>query len=126
MHYELADVVSRPKSAFDLIAHKGIVVGFDAVFHNTPERGEHISTLREFANGKRVSIIKRHPHPAQRHAILRRIRQQLAAPRGHDVFGYNCEHSVSRVLGLPAQSEQLRTWLAFAAIATLAMAASRA
>lgn len=126
MHYQVADVLSRPKSFFGLVAHKGVVVGHDAVFHNTPLRGEHISSSREFADGKMVTIVRRHPNVASKQAILRRIRHQLAEPRAHHPTAYNCEHSVSRALGLPVQSEQLQTWVKVAGVLALALLASRA
>jgi hypothetical protein len=102
-HYlEAGDVVKRPKGIFE---HQGIYLGNDRVFHNTPGRGEHVSSLQEFANGYPVSL-KMAPS-GNRSPLLARVYQAINNPRGYDPILNNCEHTVNRILEGTPRSRQL-------------------
>ena len=46
--YQPGDIVARRKW---LVMHKGVVLGDGRILHNTPWRGEHVSSEREFRAG---------------------------------------------------------------------------
>lgn len=102
-HYlEPGDIVKRPKGVFE---HQGIYLGNDRVFHNTPGRGEHVSSLQEFSNGHPVSL-KLAPK-GNRAGLLARAYQAIEHPRGYDPILNNCEHTVNRILEGAPRSRQL-------------------
>ena len=114
------DIVSRRKG---LVLHKGVVLPDGGVLHNTPRRGEHVSTLWEFADGEPVAV-ERRPY-ALRRATLERAQYVRPRSRGYDLFSNNCEHTVSRVAEGRARSPQLGSWLMGAGVALAVLAVSR-
>lgn len=105
------DKLTRPKGVF---THTGIYTGYDRVFHSTPERGPHISSLDEFAAGKLVTV---HPaNDADRPAILARVRSELERQQQYDPVFNNCQHVSSRAEVGHATSEDL---MAIALITTM-------
>ena len=112
------DVVARRKGP---VMHKGVVMPGGRILHNTPGRGEHLSTLAEFAAGKRVHLVRRACGTS-------RARAYEAAPRrdrGYNLFTYNCEHTASRVAHGREESPQLRGWIAGIGVAALTFALTR-
>lgn len=104
----VGDVLSRPKLPF---VHKGVYVGNGLVVHNLPGRGEHISTLRDFANNQPVSVT---PLPTHKRPVAWRKAAAVAAnPRAYDAITNNCEHTVTRITENREYSSQLR-WIGFA------------
>jgi hypothetical protein len=98
------DVVSRPKGP---VTHVGVVVDGGGVLHNTPGRGEHVSSVAAFAAGRPLRV--------ERHAESDRHRLAAAAsghgPRGrYHLLANNCEHLVSRVRDGRADSPQVSVW----------------
>jgi len=120
--YLAGDVLSRRKG---LVMHRGIALGDGRVMHNTPGRGEHISSLSEFANGQRVHA--RSASYTERRSALRHAAQleRSAARRSYHLFGNNCEHTVSRANSGAAKSPQLRGWVAGVGLAAVALAVTR-
>jgi hypothetical protein len=99
---EPGDLLSRPKWP---VIHKGVVTPDGKVFHNTPQRGEHISTIEEFSVGKSVKAIK---SPASRRGdILQRLEKAVFNPQRYSYTKYNCDHSSSQILTGNAASPQL-------------------
>lgn len=112
------DVVARRKGP---VMHKGVVLPDGRVLHNTPGRGEHVSTLEEFGAGRTVHVVRR--------ACARsRARAYQARPRAdqrYNIFTNNCEHTTSRVVHGREESPQLRGWIAGVGVAALAFALTR-
>lgn len=104
------DVLSAPK-ALGLIRHLGLVIGPNQVLQNTPERGEHVATVQEFARKRSVDVLRTGAHPnvvqARASAILRR-------PRTYDLLRNNCEHTVTKVLTGVGRSGQALLWISLA------------
>lgn len=120
--YLAGDVLSRRKG---LVMHRGIALGDGRVLHNTPGRGEHISSVAEFANGQRVRVrgaSRRERASALRHAA--NLERGLPR-RSYHLFDNNCEHTVSRAHSGAARSPQLRGWIAGVGIAAVALAVTR-
>lgn len=114
-------VLKRPKAA-GLVEHEGLYLGNGLVFHNTPARGDHISTLADFSQGQSIRIHRTDQHLVP--AALIRAQQLAWVNRRYDVASYNCQHSVRKALGLAAESPQIRGW-ALASLALLVLAAAR-
>ena len=119
MHYLPGDVIARRKG---LVVHKGVVLEDGSVLHNMPERGEHVSSISEFADGRRVEV-RPQPLDVRRNAV-RRAESVLRAPRTYDLLGHNCDHTVTRLTEGRPRSPQLMNWLlgAGAALAVFAVA----
>jgi hypothetical protein len=119
----VGDVISRPK--LGVVDHLGIVVGFDRVLHNTPERGEHVSSFREFALGQPVKLVSRAKSVAEAWEVVQRAGVILSKPKQWSLT-HNCEITVAKAQGLPLQSKQLAGWAVAGAVIGLALLASRA
>ncbi len=116
-------VIGRAKW-FGLTEHIGVLLPSGRVAHCAPGRGEHLSTLAEFAAGQNVRLV-RHV-PAQEHQeTVARISQALTAPRPYDVFTNNCEMFANRVTGEKPASPQLQGFVAVLAIVGLVSLAAR-
>lgn len=111
------DIVSRRKGP---VMHRGIMLDDDRVLHNTPFKGEHVSTLEDFCRGKRVRV--RHLAAAQRDRALRYAQAQRE--RAYNPFTNNCEHTVTRAAGGAPRSPQLAL-IAGAGAAAAAFALTR-
>ena len=53
MTYLPGDILSRRKG---VVMHRGVALGNGQVLHNTPSRGEHISSVEEFRAGQRLHV----------------------------------------------------------------------
>lgn len=100
----IGDFLLRPKSLG--FTHVGVWLGNGTVFHNAPTRGEHVSSVQDFAKGETVSFQSTNASPA---TVLTRVRSRLATPRGYDLLSNNCEHSANHVVTGEASSRQLIT-----------------
>jgi hypothetical protein len=109
--FQAGDIVARRKG---LVMHKGLVMQDGSILHNTPSRGEHLSTEREFAAGRRVRVERSTIGPVPE---LRR--------RGYHLFRNNCEHTVHRASTGRAHSPQLKAWLAGVGVAAVALVVAR-
>lgn len=96
------DVVACDKG---VLKHVGVVISENRVLHNTPERGEHISSLFDFCQGRPYEIRRTPAHLCQ--VVLHNASIIAISPRQYDVIVNNCEHTATRALGLEPQSQQL-------------------
>lgn len=117
-HWLPGDIVARRKG---FLMHQGVVLRDGSVLHNTPLRGEHVSSEAEFRRGKPMRV--RRLDEAQRGNTLRYAEQ--GARRGYHLFTNNCEHTVTRAAGGRAESPQLVTWAAGVGTAAVAFALTR-
>lgn len=111
------DVVARRKG---LVMHKGVLLADGRVLHNTPGRGEHVSSFEEFRRGRRVYRVGA---ADGRRGV--RLPAGVAVGRRYNLFTNNCEHTVSRVTEGRARSRQLRGWVAGVSVAAVALALTR-
>ena len=115
--YQPGDLLARRKG---FVMHRGIALGDGRVLHNTPWRGEHVSSEREFRAGKRLRVYRL--DAAARQRALHAAEQ---ASRRYNLFTNNCEHTVNRATSGTATSPQLQGWIAGAGVAVLAIALVR-
>ena len=120
--YLPGDIVARRKG---LVMHRGIALGGDRILHNTPLRGEHVSTEAEFRQGQPMHV--RHTERIKRLRTLHAAQDaaQGQPRRGYNLFTNNCEHTVTRAATGKAQSPQLISWSAGIGIGALAFALTR-
>jgi len=118
--YLPGDIVSRRKG---FVMHKGIALGDGRVLHNTPFRGEHISTEHEFRNGQRLYVTSQDRARRER-ALLHA--EGIRQGRSYSLLTNNCEHTVSRASTGRAQSPQLLGWAAGLAVGLAAGVAAGA
>ena len=115
--YQPGDIVARRKG---LVMHKGVVLADGRILHNTPWRGEHVSTERQFRAGRRLRVAAVDPHTRRR-----RLGAAQQGARRYNLFTNNCEHTVNRATTGRASSPQLQGWIAGAGLAVLAIAVLR-
>lgn len=108
----IGDLLVRPK-AFGIFSHFGVLVGPNTVLQNTPDKGEHLATVREFAAGKPVTVL---PTGINWSQVAVRVRRVLANPKAYNPFSRNCEHTATEVVRGSSTSPQL---LLFAALAVV-------
>lgn len=123
MSYLPGDIVGRRKG---LVMHKGLVLDDGRVLHNLPLRGEHVSSISEFARGHRISVTARSRE--QRQAALRNAASRNAG--GVDggryrLFSNNCEHTVYGIADGRPRSPQLHAWLLGLGAAGITLALTR-
>jgi hypothetical protein len=116
--YLAGDVLSRRKG---LVMHRGIALGDGRVLHNTPWRGEHITSEAEFRAGHRLSVTRL--DRASRERAL--AHAERITGRGYNLFSNNCEHTVTRAIDGRARSPQLLQWLGGAAAGGALLALTR-
>ncbi|MEM1434874.1 MAG: hypothetical protein AAGG11_12510 [Pseudomonadota bacterium] len=116
MSYLPGDILSRRKGP---VMHHGVALGNGQVLHNTPSRGEHISTLEEFRAGQRLRV-ERRSYAERERALARAARYRGGR---YNLITNNCEHTTYRLADDSSHSPQLRGWLlgVGAAGATLAL-----
>lgn len=93
------DIVSRPKGA---VTHVGLMLDGGRVLHNTPERGEHVSTLAEFGRGRPLRVER-----LERSERLRLLARASRGARGYHLLHHNCEHTLYRAREGRPRSPQL-------------------
>jgi len=96
------DILSRPKFPFK---HFGVYLGDGRVLHNSPEKGEHVSDVREFSSGHEIEVT---PTPPDKKAeIMQRVQDTVRKPRSFDAPTNNCEHTKTRITEGRAYSSQV-------------------
>ena len=115
--YQPGDILARRKG---LVMHKGIALSDGRVLHNTPWRGEHVSSAREFRAGKRLQVTR-----LDREARRRALHSAEQSSGRYNLFTNNCEHTVNRAVQGKAASPQLQGWIAGAGLAALTFAVLR-
>jgi hypothetical protein len=113
-------VISRLKAG--AWKHIGILLPDGRVVHCSPVRGEHVSSIEEFAMGHDIDIIEEIP-PRLRAATLIRVANAMQAPKNYHATTNNCEIFVNRMLDRGAVSPQLNGALIFAILALIGFAA---
>ncbi len=103
--YTPGDLLRRLKG---FIHHKGVYLGGGFVLHNTPDKGEHVSTVQTFARGAKV--LRSRIQAADRRPVLQRAYKTIRAPRKYNPLTNNCEHTATRVVMGQASSDQLIRW----------------
>ena len=114
-------VISRP--ATGNLRHFGVLLPDGQVAHCTPQRGEHISTVEEFANGRDVKIER--SVPAEKYwATLMRVISPMYVPKAYHLVSNNCEIFANRVTGEKEESPQLQgAMMLFGLFAVVALVA---
>ena len=102
-HLNIGDVLTRPK-CLGIIEHCGVLVGHDTVLHNTPGKGEHLATVREFSGGAPVKVRRTGANPS---GVWARCQKILSAPKAYDPLERNCEHTTNEVAHGEAKSPQI-------------------
>ncbi len=97
------DIVLRRKGP---VMHQGIALDDGRVLHNTPRRGEHVSSLEDFRRGKTLRALRL--DESQRARALRHA-HEAAEGKAHryHLFRNNCEHTVTRATTGKPRSPQL-------------------
>ncbi len=116
--YLPGDIVSRRKG---LVMHKGVVMRDGRVLHNTPFKGEHVTTMEDFKAGQRL-YVERQSVEARRRALRA---ADLETVRGYHLLRNNCEHTAHRATTGKAHSPQLRSWLVGIGAGAVTFAATR-
>ncbi|HSG90129.1 MAG TPA: hypothetical protein VLA56_13030 [Pseudomonadales bacterium] len=98
------DIVKRPKGP---VTHVGVVLDGGLVLHNTPERGEHVSTLAEFSRGRPVRVER--PDDSERLRLLASATASARSRRYH-LLQNNCEHTLYRARDGRPRSPQVLSW----------------
>ena len=93
-------VIARPK-ANGPGEHWGVLISGNVVAHNTPERGEHVSTLAEFAPQGVVRVVRQVPVERANDSLLRiqAAVQCRGAPAAYHPMKNNCQSFANRVTG---------------------------
>jgi len=99
----IGDFLTRPK-ALGFIEHVGVYLGSNAVATNTPEKGEHVTTLQEFASGQPVKVQRTNANPV---AVTVNAQKILSNPKRYDLFARNCEHTAHEIIHGIAKSPML-------------------
>lgn len=118
--YLPGDIVTRRKG---LVMHKGVALGGGLVLHNTPFKGEHISSERDFSRGNKIGVINM--EHKQRQRALNHAYAYERESRSYHLLRNNCEHTVMRATTGNASSPQLKSWMIGLAAATLTFAVTR-
>lgn len=99
----IGDLLIRPK-VLGLIDHFGVVIAHDRVLQNTPERGEHVTTVNEFSAGQKITVRSTGANPS---SVLARAREILAYPQKYHLINRNCQHTANEVANGEAKSPML-------------------
>jgi hypothetical protein len=108
----IGDLLVREK-ALGFFNHVGVMVAPNAILQNTPEKGEHLAALPEFAAGEQVKVVTT---GADRSLVSVRAQHVLANPKAYNPLSRNCEHTVYEVVSGVAKSPQLLLWVGVAII----------
>ncbi len=116
-------VISRPKLT-GIGRHVGVYFNDGCVAHATPDRGAHISSLAEFAQGRPVKIDRDVPEEF-RDEILRRLSllQQNRLP--YHPTDQNCEVIANWLVGAKPESPQVLGWALALVVAGLFVASRK-
>lgn len=103
--------------------HEMILTSGSVVFHNTPERGEHLTTLEDALRGLDAS---QHAIPENvQAAAYQRLMAAIRNPRPYDAFLNNCQHTVNRIVYGKAESRTLQGIVTIGVVSAFAFFALR-
>jgi len=105
------------------VKHWGIYLGNSQVFHCTPEKGEHVSTLNEFC--KDIKVTYQSTAPDRRFIIYSLINEHLRYPRRYDLITNNCEQIVREIATGIRESKQLQGWAFIGIVGLVAIVLSQ-
>jgi len=117
----VGDVLTRPK-ALGIATHFGVVIAPNAVLQNTPERGEHLTTVQDFSAGKPITVHRTGVHPS---IVVARAHNALANPQKYDLIQNNCEHTTTKIVQGIAKSSQIAFFLTLAVLGGAVFLASK-
>ena len=104
--------------------HQGIALGDGRVLHNTPRRGEHVSSVEDFRRGK--ALRARRLDERQRARALHHAHEAAdGKTQRYHLFRNNCEHTVTRATTGKAKSPQLMAVAAGLVVGAVTLAAIR-
>jgi hypothetical protein len=109
----IGDVLTRPKKDLRIVTHAGVVIAPGLVLQNTPDKGEHLTTLQDFTSGEAVAVLRTGANPS---VVAARAQAVLAKPSKYDVLKNNCEHTVTKIVEGISRSPQLLFILFVAAV----------
>lgn len=115
----LGDIIRRPKGP---VWHWGVWLP-PGVLHNTPENGEHISTLAEFHGGKPIEIIR--PLDINRDEIIHRAQSIINHPSSYQYLWRNCEHTINQIIADEVYSQTVNNIALLVLVAVAAYAAAK-
>lgn len=112
------------------IQHHGIITDFwlnpwtnqwvVLVMHTTPERGVHVSTLEEFADGRPLELVAVPQSVEHQQMILETA--LLNEDQPYMLFNKNCQHFASHCYTHKAESPQLQQGVLLAGLVVAAFA----
>ena len=104
--------------------HQGIALGEGRVLHNTPRRGEHVSSMEDFRRGK--ALRARRLDDTQRARALHHAHEAAGRRvQRYHLFRNNCEHTVTRATTGQARSPQLMAIAAGLVVGAVTLVAIR-
>ena len=112
INIRIGDVLTRPKPGTPF-THVGVALGNGMAAHNTPDRGEHASSLEDFADGQPVTVHRTGADPS---IVVARAQTVLASPQGYHAVVNNCEHTATKIIRGAARSSQAAFWFVVAII----------
>ncbi|WP_143269348.1 C40 family peptidase [Mangrovitalea sediminis] len=117
--YEIGSELSVPQQFY---RHVGVYVGLGQVFHNHPERGEEITTVGGFANGRAVSVTE--SGVLEPMAFMARVHAAISNPASYNLLTRNCEHTASWLRTGKAKTPQVWIWGSAAVLTAVALFAA--
>lgn len=116
-------VISRPKLT-GLGRHVGVYFNDGYVAHSTPERGAHVSTLVEFAQGRVVQTERVVPESLRQEAVSR-LSQIQSNKIPYHLTHRNCEVVANWLVGGKPESPQVLGWALALVVAGLFVASRK-
>ncbi len=84
--------------------HVGLFIEGEGVFHNAPGKGEHLSNIQAFSEGKPITYEL--VESVDYFTVVNKINTALQRPKQYDLLKYNCEDSLYAVLEGEPRSPQ--------------------
>ena len=104
MHsFKVGDILYRSKL---LVQHAGVVVGDNAVLHNSPS-GVEICSLAKYGEGKVIKVISTNLPERDKEKFIKRALELVQKGKKYQLFNFNCEHLVSSIKDLKPTSSQV-------------------
>ena len=78
--YQVGSELSVPEKFYK---HVGVYVGDNRVFHNSPECGEVLTSVSEFAKGREINVTKQGVNDIS--GFFSRLRQSMCNPKNYNI-----------------------------------------
>ena len=108
-------VISRPKAG---LQHWGVLLSDNRVVHCAPVRGEHITSVEDFAAGEDITFV-RMLVPPEYSPTMRRIAESLRNPKAYHAVTNNCQTFATRMIGAEPDSPDLKAVVALLVVAAV-------